>query len=106
MRPRRILLQYQGLRSLSGHARRSKVMLRRTVEFMVVCSFWVLGAVAQATLPIVGVATGTSGAAIPGAEITVSNTQKGFVGELTTDTWEAHTAVKIPIGSYTVSAQA
>ncbi len=81
-------------------------MLRRTVEFLVICSFWVLGALAQDTATIVGVATDPSGAAIPGAQISVSNAQKGFVRELTTDSAGAYTAAKIPIGSYTVTAQA
>ena len=60
-------------------------MLHRSVEFMVVCSFWVLGVMAQDTATIVGLATDPSGAAIPGAEVSVSNAQKGFVRELTTD---------------------
>ena len=81
-------------------------MLRRTLEFLVVSTFLVLGAMAQDTATIVGVATDPSGAAIPGAEITVSNAQKGFVRDLTTDSAGAYTAAKIPIGSYTVTAQA
>ena len=81
-------------------------MLHRSVEFMVVCSFWVLGVMAQDTATIVGLATDPSGAAIPGAEVSVSNAQKGFVRELTTDSAGAYTAAKIPIGNYTVTAQA
>jgi len=73
---------------------------------MVVCSFWVLGVMAQDTATIVGLATDPSGAAIPGAEVSVSNAQKGFVRELTTDSAGAYTAASIPIGSYTVTGQA
>lgn len=73
---------------------------------LVLCSLFALAALAQDTATIVGIVTDPSGAAIPGAQVRVANTQKGFVRDLTTDSAGAYTAAKIPIGSYTVAAQA
>ncbi len=61
---------------------------------------------AQEAATIVGVVTDPSGSTIPGAQITVANPQKGFTRALTTDSVGAYTAAKVPIGEYTVAAEA
>jgi len=78
----------------------------RSANVLASCLVCVLPALAQDTATIVGVVTDPSGAAIPGAQLRVSNTQKGFVRDLATDSAGAYTVAKIPIGSYTVTAQA
>jgi hypothetical protein len=53
-----------------------------------------------------GSVTDPSGAAIPGAKITVSNTDKGFNRNLVSGAGGEYTAARIPIGDYVVIAEA
>lgn len=78
----------------------------RATKLFVFCWFCVLPALSQDTATIVGVVTDPSGASVAGVQIRVANVQKGFVRDITTDSAGAYTAAKIPIGSYTVTAQA
>jgi len=61
---------------------------------------------AQDTATIVGTVTDSTGAVIPGAKVTVSNPDRGFVREVASDTAGEYTAVRIPIGDYVVTAEA
>jgi hypothetical protein len=73
---------------------------------VIFCFFGALsGGWAQDTATIVGTVTDSSGAVVPTAKVTVSNSQKGFTRNLTTDSAGEYTAAKIPIGSYVVSAE-
>jgi len=81
-------------------------MLRRLMIAVIFCFFGALsGGWAQDTATIVGTVTDSSGAVVPTAKVTVSNSQKGFTRNLTTDSAGEYTAAKIPIGSYVVSAE-
>ena len=80
--------------------------MSRIGKALVFLCFCVMVASAQDTSTIVGVVTDPSGAAIPGAHVKVSNVQKGIVRDLITDSAGAYTAAQIPIGSYSVTAQA
>ena len=80
--------------------------MSKAAKIIFFCWFGALIAAAQDTSTIVGVVTDPSGAAIPGAQVRVSNVQKGFVRDLTTDSAGAYTAAKVPIGNYTVTVQA
>ena len=67
--------------------------------------FCCLSAWAQNTATIVGTVTDTSGAVIPGAKVAVSNPEKGFTRELSTNTTGEYTAAKLPIGNYVIVAE-
>jgi hypothetical protein len=60
---------------------------------------------AQDTATIVGTVTDSSGAVIPGAKVAVSNPEKGFTRELSTNTTGEYTAAKVPIGNYVITAE-
>jgi len=60
----------------------------------------------QETGSIVGTVTDTSGAVIPGAKVIVANPDIGITRELTSNSAGAFTAASLPIGTYTVSAEA
>jgi hypothetical protein len=55
---------------------------------------------------ITGSATDATGAVIPRAKITISNQAKGFVRHLVTNAAGQYVAAEIPIGQYTVTAEA
>src|SRR5438093_412099 len=58
----------------------------------------------QATL--VGSVTDASGAAIPGAKVTVTRPDVGFTRDLVTNSAGEYTAARIPIGEYVITAEA
>jgi hypothetical protein len=60
---------------------------------------------AQDTATIVGTVTDSTGAVVPGAKVTVSNPERGFVRDLTSNTSGEYTAARIPIGNYVVTAE-
>jgi hypothetical protein len=60
----------------------------------------------QESAMIVGTVTDSSGAVIPNAKVTVSNIDKGITRELTSNSAGAYSAPSIPIGNYTVTAEA
>lgn len=55
---------------------------------------------------IVGNVTDPTGAVIPGASITILNPAKGLTGRYVTNSAGAYTAANLPIGEYTVTAEA
>jgi hypothetical protein len=61
---------------------------------------------AQDTATIVGTVTDSSGAAVPSARVTISNQDKGFVRNLTSNGNGAFSASSVPIGDYVVTAEA
>jgi hypothetical protein len=61
---------------------------------------------AQDTATLVGTVTDPSGAVIPKAHVIVSNPDKGFVRRLETDSVGAYAVAAVPIGDYSVSAEA
>ncbi|MGC9994667.1 MAG: TonB-dependent receptor [Terriglobia bacterium] len=61
---------------------------------------------AQDTATIVGTVTDASGAVIPGAKVTVSNPNRGFVREVASTTSGEYSAARIPIGDFVVTAEA
>jgi hypothetical protein len=75
---------------------------------------WTLGALflfsavvcAQDTANIVGAVTDTSGAVIPNAKIVVSNPNRGFSRDLTSNSAGEFSVSRIPIGDYVVTAEA
>ena len=60
---------------------------------------------AQDTATIVGTVTDSSGAVIPGAKVTVSNPEKGFTRQLSTNRAGEYTAAKVPTGDYVITAE-
>lgn len=61
---------------------------------------------AQESAQIVGTVTDPSGAVVPGVEVTISNSQKGYVRHLKTNSTGAYVAPALPIGDYVVTAEA
>jgi Carboxypeptidase regulatory-like domain len=70
----------------------------------VICAFppstW-----AQAEASITGTVTDSSGAAVPGATVTVKNVENGFTRRVTTDTGGRYDAASLPLGRYDVMAE-
>jgi len=82
-------------------------MLKKVSVYWVLCLFVAaLGGWAQDTATIVGTVTDATGAVMPGVRVMVSNPEKGYSRELLTDTAGAYVAAKIPIGGYSVAAEA
>ena len=82
-------------------------MLKRFSVYWVLCLFVAaLSGWAQDTATIVGTVTDATGAVMPGVRVMVSNPEKGYSRELLTDTAGAYVAAKIPIGGYSVTAEA
>jgi len=67
--------------------------------------FLCFSAWAQDTATIVGTVTDSSGGVIPNAKVSVSNPEKGFTRELSTNTGGEYTAAKVPIGDYVITAE-
>jgi hypothetical protein len=61
---------------------------------------------AQDQASITGTVSDTSGAVVPGVKVTVSNADKGFTRETKTNSAGDYTVTPVPIGDYTVSAEA
>jgi hypothetical protein len=64
------------------------------------------GAFAQDTATIVGTVTDTSGAVIPGAKVEVAQPARGYLRELVSNSAGEFNAPGLPIGLYTVTAEA
>jgi hypothetical protein len=78
-------------------------------KIFVFCSAWLFlvswGGWAQDQATIVGTVADSTGAVIPGAKITVSNPDKGYVRNLVTNSEGAYQAPALPIGEYVVTAE-
>ena len=71
---------------------------------LLVLAFATVASAQQAT--IVGTVTDPSGAAVPGVQITITNTDTGIVQHLTTNSAGQYAAVDVNIGHYTAKADA
>lgn len=60
----------------------------------------------QGTANIVGTITDPSGSAIPGAKVTITNTDTGWVRDTTTNSSGSYAAHELPIGHYNVRVEA
>ncbi len=65
-----------------------------------------MAAYSQETASIVGTVTDQSGAAVPSAKVSVTNTDNGFVRNITTNTTGNYAASALGIGHYTVRVEA
>jgi hypothetical protein len=81
-------------------------MKTRITVLFAFCSLLAWSAAAQDLATIVGSVTDPSGAAIPGAKVTVSNTDKGFTRKLVSGTDGEYIAARVPIGNYVVMGEA
>ena len=63
-------------------------------------------ALCQDTGSIVGTVTDSSGAVIPNAKVTVANPEKGFTRDLVSNSAGAYSISAVPIGDYTITAEA
>jgi len=75
---------------------------------LLVCGLFLVSAVASAqdVATIVGTVTDQTGAVVPDAKITVSNPTEGFTRNCVSNADGEYTAPLIPIGNYTVTAEA
>jgi|SRR5579863_5199560 len=80
--------------------------MKRTILLTLVFLLISLPTLAQDTATIVGTITDPSGAAIPGADVTVSNPEKGFADALVSNAAGEYMAAKVPIGNYVITAEA
>jgi hypothetical protein len=79
------------------------ILLFASVFFALAIAAWCQQ---QESADIMGTVTDSSGAVIPNAKVTVSNIDKGITRELTSNSAGAYSAPSIPIGNYTVTAEA
>ena len=63
-------------------------------------------AYSQETASIVGTVTDQSGAAVPNARITITNTETGIIRSTTTNVTGSYSARELAIGRYNVQAEA
>jgi hypothetical protein len=80
-----------------------KALWLLTVVLLGVC---VSGWAQIPTGTIVGTVTDSTGAVVPNAKVTVANSAKGFTRELTSNTAGEYAANSVPLGDYTVTAEA
>jgi hypothetical protein len=60
---------------------------------------------AQDLATILGTVTDSSGSVVPGAQVTVSNDERGFTRKVTSDGDGAYAVARIPIGEYTITVE-
>jgi hypothetical protein len=81
-------------------------MTVRTLAAIAVVIFLAsFGAKAQDLANIVGTLTDASGAVIPEVQVTVTNPDRGFTRKVMTDATGEYGAARVPIGSYTITAE-
>ena len=80
--------------------------MKRAVLCLIVTWLLPMGLAAQAvTGTILGVITDSTGAVMPGATVTLTNTGTGLVRVLNTDANGEYTAPSLPTGKYVVKAE-
>lgn len=87
------------------HYAHSNGSLKAALLFSVFLLLLPVATWAQDTATIVGTVTDTSGAIVPGAKVTVSNPERGFTRDVASDSAGEYSAIRIPIGNYTVAAE-
>jgi Carboxypeptidase regulatory-like domain len=81
--------------------------MKKVVNFLFIFLFCAcLTGWAQDTAQIVGTVTDASGAVIPGAKVTVVDPQRGYTRDLVTNSAGAYAVSAVPIGTYTITAEA
>ena len=80
--------------------------LKKSGWFLTALVFVCLTAWAQDQATLVGTVMDPTGAAIPGAKVTVTNPDVGFTRDLVTNTAGEYTAARIPIGNYVITVEA
>jgi hypothetical protein len=69
-------------------------------------AFWAcLGASAQDLASIVGTVTDPSGAVVADAQVTVANTERGFIRTTASNSDGEYSVVRVPIGNYTITVE-
>ena len=81
-------------------------MLRISLLLMLGLVLLSTAAYGQETASIVGTVTDPSGAAVPGAKITITNTETGLVRSTTTNATGSYAARELAIGHYNVRVEA
>ncbi|HZL66687.1 MAG TPA: carboxypeptidase-like regulatory domain-containing protein [Candidatus Limnocylindrales bacterium] len=78
------------------------------VSLLLMLGLVLIGTVAygQETASILGTVTDPSGAAVPGAKITITNTETGIIRSTTTNTTGSYAARELAIGRYNVRVEA
>jgi Carboxypeptidase regulatory-like domain len=90
----------------TSHPRTAGLVAQTLLGLAVLLSLIPLPAAGQAvTGTILGRVADTSGAVIPGAKVTVTQTETGFTRTLTTDAKGEYTAPSVPTGTYTVTGE-
>jgi hypothetical protein len=64
-----------------------------------------LEAKAQDLASIVGAVTDSTGAVVPDAQVTVSNSDQGFTRTVTSNSTGEYSVVRVPIGNYTITVE-
>jgi len=80
-----------------------------SVRFLVICAFFISGVFAQSesgSAAIEGTITDANGAVVAGANVTIRNVETGLERVATTDNGGRFTARVLPVGRYTVKAEA
>lgn len=85
---------------MQPQTRRSLILL--ATALLTVC----ISGLAQDTAYMDGTVTDKTGAAIPGAKVTVSNPDKGYTRNLVSDSAGFYSVSAVPIGDYIVTAEA
>ena len=85
---------------------RTRHVLRTFLLLMLGLALLSSAAYCQGTASIVGTVTDPSGAAVPGAQITITNTGTGFVRNTTSNAAGAYSARELPLGRYDVQVEA
>jgi hypothetical protein len=90
----------------TSHPRTAGLVAQTLLGLAVLLSLIPIPAAGQAvTGTILGRVADTSGAVIPGAKVTVTQTETGFTRTLITDAKGEYTAPSVPTGTYTVTGE-
>src|SRR4029079_5024512 len=85
---------------------RRRLQIPRRVLSLTGLALWSIAASSQETASIVGTVTDQSGAAVPSAKVSITNTDNGFVRNTTTNPTGNYSASSLGIGHYTVRVEA
>ena len=81
-------------------------MLRIPLLLMLGLALLSIAAYGQETASIIGTVTDQTGAAVPGAQITITNMETGFIRSSTSNSTGSYAAPQLPIGHYKVRVEA
>ena len=96
-----------GERNIRMHARAGTYHVLRLTLLVLLGFIWLASAAyGQDAASIVGTVTDPSGAAVPSAKVTITNTETGFVRSTVTNITGSYGARELPIGRYVVRVEA